>query len=239
VTRIEPVQSPYTPEVAQRLEAMMPPGAPPILLFRTFVRNLPMAEAMGEWGRYELSRRLSVSMRDREIVIDRTCARAGCEYEWGVHVAFFAERVGLTDQQVSSLTHGSAADPCWATDRERLRCASRRRRCRRSTLGRAVGGIRRWRAPRSDHALRLVPRHQLHGQMCPGVSRAGSPDLRLLRCAVNPHRRRAPQSWSCNRGPCSARKLSASSIPTRCPLSIRVWYARLPAAAFWTMMSRL
>jgi alkylhydroperoxidase family enzyme len=120
VTRIEPVQSPYTPEVAQRLEAMMPLGAPPILLFRTFVRNLPMAEAMGEWGRYELSRRLSVSMRDREIVIDRTCARAGCEYEWGVHVAFFAERVGLTDQQVSSLTHGSAADPCWATDRERL-----------------------------------------------------------------------------------------------------------------------
>lgn len=65
MARIEPVQPPYTPEVARRLEAMMPPGAPPILLFRTFVRNLPMAEAMGGWGRYELSRKLSVSMRDR------------------------------------------------------------------------------------------------------------------------------------------------------------------------------
>ena len=25
---------------------MMPPGVPPLLLFRTFVRNLPMADAM-------------------------------------------------------------------------------------------------------------------------------------------------------------------------------------------------
>ncbi|HEV7760231.1 MAG TPA: hypothetical protein VGO78_14620 [Acidimicrobiales bacterium] len=31
-------------------------------------------------------------MRDREIVIDRTCARCGCQYEWGVHVAFFGDR---------------------------------------------------------------------------------------------------------------------------------------------------
>jgi alkylhydroperoxidase family enzyme len=81
-----------------------------------------MTAAMGEWGRYELGRHLSLSMRDREIVIDRTCARCGCEYEWGVHVAFFADRVGLTGEQVTSLTHGDAADPCWpeAPERERL-----------------------------------------------------------------------------------------------------------------------
>lgn len=120
MNRIEPVQPPFTPEVAGRLEAMMPPGVPPILLFRTFVRNLPMAEAMGEWGRYELGRNLSVSRREREIVIDRTCARCRCEYEWGVHVAVFAERVGLTDHQVRSLTHGAASDPCWTAHRERL-----------------------------------------------------------------------------------------------------------------------
>jgi hypothetical protein len=29
-----------------------------------------------------------VSLRHREIVIDRTCARCGCDYERGVHVAF-------------------------------------------------------------------------------------------------------------------------------------------------------
>ena len=118
--RIDPVQPPYPPQVAERLAAMMPPGVPPILLFRTFVRNLPMTTAMSGWGGYELSRRLSLSMRDREIIIDRTCARCGCEYEWGVHVAFFAGRVGLSERQITSLTHGSASDPCWADERDRL-----------------------------------------------------------------------------------------------------------------------
>jgi len=116
--RIEPVTPPYGADVGQRLEEMMPQGVPPILLFRTFVRNLPMADAMGAWGGYELSRRLSLSMRDREIVIDRTCARCGCEYEWGVHVAFFAERVGLTREQVTSLTHGKGTDACWSDERD-------------------------------------------------------------------------------------------------------------------------
>ncbi len=118
--RIQPVVPPYEPEVEQQLAEMMPPGVPPILLFRTFVRNLPMAQAMRGWGSYELSRGLSLSMRDRELVIDRTTARCGCEYEWGVHIAFFAERVTLTTEQVRSLTHGSADDDCWADERERL-----------------------------------------------------------------------------------------------------------------------
>ena len=64
-TRVNPVCPPYPPDVAARLEAMMPPGVPPIVLFRTFVRNLPMTAAMSGWGSYELSKRLSLSMRDR------------------------------------------------------------------------------------------------------------------------------------------------------------------------------
>ena len=98
----------------------MPPGVPPILLFRTFVRNLPMADAMSAWGSYELSRRLSLSMRAREVVIDRTCARCGCEYEWGVHVAYFAKRVGLTVAQPDSLVHGYASDGCWSSAGDRI-----------------------------------------------------------------------------------------------------------------------
>ncbi len=120
MSRIDVVEPPYEPEVASCLEAMMPPGAPPLLLFRTFVRNLAMAEAMRGWGGYELNKQLSLSMRDRELVIDRTCARCGCEYEWGVHVAFFAERVGLTTPQIASLTYGRSTDPCWSDERDRL-----------------------------------------------------------------------------------------------------------------------
>lgn len=117
--QLAPLEPPYDDAVASRLASMMPPGAEPIGLFRTFVRNLPMTHAMADWGAYELGRTLSLSMRDREILIDRTCARCGAEYEWGVHVMFFAERVGLSSEQVSSLTHGGADDPCWST-RDRL-----------------------------------------------------------------------------------------------------------------------
>lgn len=118
--RIDPMAPPYDDEVAGRLTAMMPVGVPPILLFRTLVRNLPMSEAMGSWGGYELSRRLSLTIRDREIIIDRTCARCGCEYEWGVHVAFFAERAGLTREHIASLTHGGPTDECWDNGRDAL-----------------------------------------------------------------------------------------------------------------------
>ena len=53
-------------------------------------------------------------------MILRTTARCGAEYEWGVHVAFFAERAGLDGAQVTSLTHGSSSDPCWVDERERV-----------------------------------------------------------------------------------------------------------------------
>jgi alkylhydroperoxidase family enzyme len=119
VSRIPPLEPPYDPDVGARLEVMMPAGVPPIALFRTFARNLPMATAMGGWGGYELSRSLSLSLREREVLIDRTCARCGCEYEWGVHIAFFAERAGFTAAQVTSLTHGGPDDGCW-DERDRV-----------------------------------------------------------------------------------------------------------------------
>jgi hypothetical protein len=87
---------PTARDTARQLEAIMPQGVPPILLFRTFAYNLAMSKAKG--GGYELSKNLSLSMRDREIVIDRVCARCNCEYEWGVHIAFFAERVDLWER---------------------------------------------------------------------------------------------------------------------------------------------
>jgi alkylhydroperoxidase family enzyme len=118
--RVEPLSPPYDPETAANLAAMTPPGLDPIGLFRTFAVNLPMADAMLPLGRYELSRKLSITLRQREILIDRTCARCGCEYEWGVHVAFLAERAALTADQVTSLTSGSPSDPCWADAAERL-----------------------------------------------------------------------------------------------------------------------
>jgi alkylhydroperoxidase family enzyme len=111
--RIDPLEPPFAPETEAALSRMMPPGLAPIALFRTFARNLEMTRAMHGWGSYALSSRLSLSLRAREIAILRTCARCGCEYEWGVHVAYFAERAGLSFEQIRSLTVGSEADACW------------------------------------------------------------------------------------------------------------------------------
>ena len=118
--RISPLGAPFETEVDDLLRRITPSGVEPIALFRTLVRNQAMAEAMHGWGGYELGRTLSVSARAREIVIDRTCARCGCEYEWGVHVAFFAARVGLTEDQVRSLTRGGSADACWTDPTDRV-----------------------------------------------------------------------------------------------------------------------
>jgi alkylhydroperoxidase family enzyme len=117
--RIRPVVAPDDDAAGPLLTAMTPSGEEPIGLFRTFVRNPAMADAMRGWGGYELGPRLTLSLRARELVIHRTCARCGCEYEWGVHVAVFRERAGLDAAQAASLTHGSPDDPCWSDPSER------------------------------------------------------------------------------------------------------------------------
>ena len=55
MARINPLEPPYYAGVGEQLAAMMPPGTPPIALFRTFAKNLPMTRAMRGWGSYELT----------------------------------------------------------------------------------------------------------------------------------------------------------------------------------------
>jgi hypothetical protein len=56
----------------------------------------------------------TVAPREREIVIHRTCARAGADYEWGVHAVAFAPAVGLSDEQIVATAVGEADDPAWS-----------------------------------------------------------------------------------------------------------------------------
>ena len=114
--RIAAVEPPYSEPVAATFDRVMRKGVPPLVLFRTLAVNEKvflglMASRLVERG--------SIPLREREIVIDRTCARCGSEYEWGVHVAFFRERAGLTDEQVAGTC---AADPQMSAfpPRERL-----------------------------------------------------------------------------------------------------------------------
>jgi alkylhydroperoxidase family enzyme len=65
---------------------------------------------------YHSTATANYDLRTRELIIDRVTARCACEYEWGVHVAAYAKKAGITSDQAYSLGHGSASDPCWYDD---------------------------------------------------------------------------------------------------------------------------
>ncbi len=114
--RIAPLEPPYSPPVQAALDRVMPAGVPPLALFRALAVNERVFLRVLAGG---LLDRGTIGLREREIVIDRTCARCGSEYEWGVHVAFFGERVGFTPEQVAA-TCGREAEADAFPARERL-----------------------------------------------------------------------------------------------------------------------
>ena len=97
----------------------MPPdtGIEPLALFRTLVVHESLAARMRPLGAGILGHGL-LEPRDRELMIHRTCARCGAEYEWGVHAAFFGSAVGLSDRQLAATVTAPAHDPVWS-ERER------------------------------------------------------------------------------------------------------------------------
>src|SRR5579862_2581663 len=112
--RITPLGAPFAPEAAAELKRWQPGDWPPIALFRTLVRNLPLAAAMYPLGFYFLGKSSPLKLRDREIVIDRVCARCGCEYEWGVHARIFGNSAGLDADQLNASAVGDAEASCWS-----------------------------------------------------------------------------------------------------------------------------
>jgi|SRR5665213_410866 len=119
MSRIEPLAPPYARDLQQAFDTIMK-GGEPLVLFRT------IAVSDRAWTKFRAGSLLDhgpLALRDREIVIDRTTALANCEYEWGVHIAVFAEAADLTDEQIAA-THSAGPDaPCWS-DAERALIAA-------------------------------------------------------------------------------------------------------------------
>jgi 4-carboxymuconolactone decarboxylase len=107
-SRIEPLEPPYSNEVADELTRWMPPGSgvDPLALFRILCRNLPLAEAMRPLGSFQLSKRSGLSVRHRELAILRTCARLGASYEWGVHAVAYGAAAGLDAAELEATGEG-------------------------------------------------------------------------------------------------------------------------------------
>jgi alkylhydroperoxidase family enzyme len=107
--RIGPASPPFPDAIQTAMDRVMQ-GKPPLVLFTTLARDPRLFHKFFGAG---LLDRGNLELRHREIVIHRTTALCGSEYEFGVHAAVFAARVGLDDTQLRSLVHGGPADPCW------------------------------------------------------------------------------------------------------------------------------
>src|SRR4030088_2453805 len=116
MSRIAPLDPPYAPEIQEQFDRIMR-GAPPLALFRVIAGN---ARAWEKFRAGSLLDRGPLTLHEREIVIDRTCALPGCQYEWGVHIAAFAAAAHLTEEQVRATVLDGADAPCWSESEQAL-----------------------------------------------------------------------------------------------------------------------
>lgn len=117
MARIEPLTKPYPPAFEAAMKVLMR-GADPLLLFTTLAKHERVWSKFG--GGSLLDKGSPLNLRQREIVIDRTTARCGCEYEWGVHIGGFARHVGLDDAQAVATVHGDCKSPVWSDEEQAL-----------------------------------------------------------------------------------------------------------------------
>ena len=111
--RVAAAEPPYPPELQAIFDRMMPPGVPPLTLFTTLGRDRRLFDRFRKGGLLDKGH---LTLHQREIVIDRTTALSGSEYEWGVHITFFAERADFNEAQQRSLVRGTGSDSCWSPE---------------------------------------------------------------------------------------------------------------------------
>lgn len=104
--RIAPASSPLPADIQASIDAIMR-GNDPLVLFTTLARDRRLFEKFFNSG---LLDRGHLTIRQREIVIDRVTAQCGAEYEWGVHTAVYAAKAGLDECQIASLVGDGAGD---------------------------------------------------------------------------------------------------------------------------------
>ncbi|QHO74526.1 carboxymuconolactone decarboxylase [Bradyrhizobium sp. CCBAU 051011] len=110
--RLKPATEPYGARVQAIFDRLPRSWMPPFRLFTTLARHPTLLERFIN-GAPAYLRDSHVSLRQREVFLQRVTARCGCEYEWGMRVHYFAEEARLTEAQVSATVHGNAASACW------------------------------------------------------------------------------------------------------------------------------
>lgn len=110
MARIDPLTKPYPPEFAAIADRVTAPGTETLALFTTLGTS---PRALEKFLGGSMAGKGPLGFRAKEIVIDRTVAKCGNSYEWGLHIKHFAAKAELTEAQVKSLALGDADDGNW------------------------------------------------------------------------------------------------------------------------------
>ncbi|MHA6493631.1 carboxymuconolactone decarboxylase family protein [Pseudomonas borbori] len=115
--RIQPAPPPFAPEIQAAFDRIMPPGVPPLKLFRSMAHNPRVLQRFLAGGLLDPG---SISVRERELLILRTTALCDAEYEWGVHVAVFNGKAGFSAQQLANTCAASPDASLWSAEEQAL-----------------------------------------------------------------------------------------------------------------------
>ncbi len=108
--RIKVVEPPYPDSIQKDFDILMPAGMPPLNIFRTIANNPRVLHRFMIGGLLDKG---SISIQDREIVILRTCGICKAEYEWGVHVAGFAAKAEINQNQIDNTYEKTINESLW------------------------------------------------------------------------------------------------------------------------------
>lgn len=113
--RIEPLEAPFTEQVTEDFNKVMPPGMPVLGIFRTVAKNPRVLSRMVNGGLLDKG---SISIADRELVILKACGLCKAEYEWGVHVSIFAKKAGFSQAQIEDTCHEQFNPSLWSESQQ-------------------------------------------------------------------------------------------------------------------------
>ena len=110
MSRIGLLQEPWPEAFAAVAAKVAAPGTKPLGLFTAMGQS---QKALERFLAGAVPAKGALDFHTREIVIDRTAAKTGCEYEWGIHTKLFAAKAGISEAQVRSTFDGHADDGNW------------------------------------------------------------------------------------------------------------------------------
>lgn len=110
MSRIGLLQKPWPEAFEATISKIVAPGAEPLALFTSVGQS---QKALDRFLGGAVAGKGALDFHTRELVIDRTTAKTGCEYEWGIHTKVFAEKAKLSEAQIRSTFDGHADDGNW------------------------------------------------------------------------------------------------------------------------------